>query len=921
MKIVVKNLTKKFKDRVLYKNFSFEFKEKTFYSIVGESGCGKSTFLNLLSLNDPDFEGEINYGEFSYSKLTDSEKRDLKIKNFGFVFQNFNLFEEDTVYNNLRVVLDSIVDEKEEVKLRRVEEILKILDIEKLKDSYVRNLSGGEKQRVAIGRALITSPEYIFCDEPTGSLDEENTIRVFELLKEISSYSTIILVTHDKKNAEKYSDYILEIKDEKISPSFHSVNSRENSIQIMNLKKKKKYASLSSKFIFGHFKNLFKIRKIRNLIKSTLLSLSFISAGLAITLTSSLNNGITSSFSSLLSDNQIVIKKKNSSNKVIDYYSSNNQTIQGLLARYPEDIRRYGVNYLVDFENYFIDGNDLYSINSNNKRKLTGFTARHFNEFIYFNLEDELVIYPEIKEELKEDEIVLSLSFDQMKEMCLELQILRNFESLGNYLKTNDYYVSLELANYSWQYTDEQVFKIKGVVFDNKNRIYHTSPIFNETVFEEKMRFPTSNKIDKVEDYPRMFKKVYFIETKTFQSSLLNKLFYDERYKNFIFDIDSSEYSPLNYDSKSLNNKIYVYDAFKDAIDIEIIDNLKENGIHFDNYFYSTPAGYFNNGMSIFTGFNNPTFFSLEEEKLDNIIDAYSRVKAEEIYNIEVPENVVDAFALKPTSDNVKFKVIDEPLNLREIIISKGFAEILSKNIENNEDIYVTMLVESTLNDGILDTTFRTIKLKIRAIIEEDKSVSIYQNKDYSISLFRDLFKVSSFRLIPNSIILEMNEKIDEENLKKLNTLYDEYEFQNPLLEIEKSVNESTSFLRYILYAFALISLISSIILSFIITYINANEQRNEIRLLKILGFKDKEILKMFVVDNIFSSFLSILVSFASLIFINFLVGNALGKAIGLTRINLFNALSIFTILALAILIVFFASFGTRSVIKEEALN
>ena len=77
----------------------------------------------------------------------------------------------------------------------------------------------------------------------------------------------------------------------------------------------------------------------------------------------------------------------------------------------------------------------------------------------------------------------------------------------------------------------------------------------------------------------------------------------------------------------------------------------------------------------------------------------------------------------------------------------------------------------------------------------------------------------------------------------------------------------------------------------------------------------------MFVVDNIFSSFLSILVSFASLIFINFLVGNALGKAIGLTSINLFNALSIFTILTLAILIVFFASFGTRSVIKEEALN
>ena len=228
------------------------------------------------------------------------------------------------------------------------------------------------------------------------------------------------------------------------------------------------------------------------------------------------------------------------------------------------------------------------------------------------------------------------------------------------------------------------------------------------------------------------------------------------------------------------------------------------------------------------------------------------------------------------------------------------------------------MLVESEMNGNILKTKFKTIKLKIKDVIKEDKSIAIYQNRDFSISLFRDLFNVSSFRLIPNSIIFTMDEKVDESELKKLNGLLADYSFKNPLLEIENSVEESTKFLRYILYGFSLISIISSLILSSLITMINATEQKNEIELLSILGFDNKEIRKMFLIDNFLNSLVCVISSLAALVFINIFVGKAIGEQIGLEAINVFTPLSILVVIFVAFLIVITSSFAIKTQMKKN---
>lgn len=152
--ILINNLRKKYNGNLIFENVNLIFKDKGFYSIFGKSGCGKSTILNCLSSLDNDYEGEIIIDGINLKNLIEKERRNFRIKNFGFVFQSFNLFENLTVLNNLFLVANSDHLRKDDLVIK-IDEILKFLGIYELKDEYVKNLSGGEKQRVAIARALI----------------------------------------------------------------------------------------------------------------------------------------------------------------------------------------------------------------------------------------------------------------------------------------------------------------------------------------------------------------------------------------------------------------------------------------------------------------------------------------------------------------------------------------------------------------------------------------------------------------------------------------------------------------------------------------------------------------------------------------------------------------------------------------------
>jgi len=199
-------------------------KRGEFLSIMGASGCGKSTLLNIIGLLDSPNDGSYVFDGEDVSKTTEKERSAIRKAHIGFVFQNFNLIDELSVYDNIELpLIYNNIKPKE--RKERVEKILKRVGIAHRKNHYPLQLSGGQQQRVAVARALITNPKLILADEPTGNLDSKSGAEVMELLSELhASGSTIIMVTHSKTDAQ-FSTRIIELKDGEIV--FERENTRD----------------------------------------------------------------------------------------------------------------------------------------------------------------------------------------------------------------------------------------------------------------------------------------------------------------------------------------------------------------------------------------------------------------------------------------------------------------------------------------------------------------------------------------------------------------------------------------------------------------------------------------------------------------------------------------------------------------------
>ena len=208
-------VSKSYKDQEVLKELALEIESGEFVAIKGASGSGKSTLLNILGLLDLDYKGSYTLDNMNMRNIKRNELLKMRSSFISFVFQDFNLFEFLTVYENIVLPLEihsKKIDKNEVIKL------LEDLGISQFSNKKVSELSGGEKQRVAIARSIIMNPKIILADEPTGSLDEDNGNIVIEMLHDISKKrgSTVIVVTHSSVY-DDYFDRVLRIKDGKIS--------------------------------------------------------------------------------------------------------------------------------------------------------------------------------------------------------------------------------------------------------------------------------------------------------------------------------------------------------------------------------------------------------------------------------------------------------------------------------------------------------------------------------------------------------------------------------------------------------------------------------------------------------------------------------------------------------------------------------
>lgn len=215
----VKNLKKVYNNKIsinktnAINGIDFEIKQGEFIGIMGPSGSGKTTLLNILSGIVKPTSGDIEILGQNVKSMSKNEMTLFRRKHLGFVFQDFNLLDSLTLEENIMLPLSLESYEEEEMN-KKINKVIKMLNIESAKDKYPPSVSGGQQQRTAIGRAIINEPDIIFADEPTGNLDWDSSKIVmnhFEKLN-LENKNTILVVTHDPFTAS-YCNRIIFIKD------------------------------------------------------------------------------------------------------------------------------------------------------------------------------------------------------------------------------------------------------------------------------------------------------------------------------------------------------------------------------------------------------------------------------------------------------------------------------------------------------------------------------------------------------------------------------------------------------------------------------------------------------------------------------------------------------------------------------------
>ena len=652
--------------------------------------------------------------------------------------------------------------------------------------------------------------------------------------------------------------------------------------------------------------------------------------GLAITLSSSIASNIKDAYREIVDENSMMVSLNKENNIRNEQYAASYYEVESIKEKYSQYVDDVGVCYVANFEKFFPDLNNLVISKDYHYRVLQGFSARHINEFTW--LEDlKETIYPEQIDTLEDDEIILGFNYDKLIDFCFELQIERNVKSLSNYIKNNDLYLYFDFANNDWTYSDQQLVRLVGFVLENDLKIYHSNHLWNEYMFETRMRFPVSDALSIADKNPWTMKKIYYLKTNENRDKLLN-LYYDDKIADeYILEIANETYYPwLYYERKMVDrdrllvfiNKTKHFPLWQIPYFLNNDGNLKEPII-------ANNGGYVIYPDSLMMGFAKTMYFSKDENKLNDIINHQTTNNANGFYQEELPDGVKSGNYAKSLQNGVKFSVLSESLligeaahEIDEIVISSAlFNELGYKNL--GEKLYVATSKNEVLVDGNkIIKDFVNVELKIVGVVKSNKP-SIYHNKNWTILFYQSLVGISSFNLQCQTLSFSLNSpnKINE-SIELAKKAFPKYEIINPLSGINDSVDTVCFYITIVLIIFSLVATTISILLLTICNYLYVLEGRKEIALARCLGVNKKESKKFLFWHSLMQCLISFAIASIELFCISIVANFEVSQSLSLGFSFSFNPISLLPMLGLAILIALFSSaFMSRRINKINPID
>lgn len=757
---------------------SLSFSSHGLVMIEGESGSGKSTLLSLLHHEKEVKEGDILFFHQSLNEMNEQEKIDYRLFSCGVVYQDYGLFSHLSIEENLKMFM-LVVNKNEDIPT-----LLKKVGLSIDSKTNVDVLSGGEKQRVAIARSMILTSPILLLDEPTSSLDDENAFEIMNLLKELSKKSLIIIVTHDHRMIEQYSDehYHMEngtltlIKKEEVEPVSYS---------FLHPKRKRFHYGIYLKRRLVH-------KKKRAVLLISFLSMSVFIGSFSAILMNNMKEEMTSSFSHFASGKEIQMTVKNE-NILDNRYSLDKEefvTIQkenqnmDMMFYYEEDLS-YAFPSRNEFRIFSLPGYPL----------LKGFKMETLN---HFHLLKEIESYPSLSY-LENDEMVIGIEEKTLNELCDTIQIEASYEALGNYLKRNPLSIGIQVKNIDWDYEDEQLLLVKGVAKTKEPTIYHSNPYFNEYIIEERMRMRSTLSWYEEVEYPWIFHKRSKIKIKdkeSLSSSFLSKYLFDETKEKDTYLI-------------SKNDKSYI-----SSYDISRILSWSNE---IEGAFIGSEKGYQVFSNTILHGLSGVMLIDSSYEAL---------YEKEEKWRIENKKDKDLLFhsVLYPSEQTLSLHPIKEG-----IYISSSLAKL--KDWKKGDVIYYLYSLDhqTYVGEWIIDG------------IKKEKENILYISNDELNSLFlKHKITTSSYLKATSALFFIKNSRNVESLIKELNSLYPEYYFASPSYTFLSTLEKTTSSIQKGLSIFSLWMMFFS---SFLFTVIHAlflYECEKDAERIEALGYDKK---------------------------------------------------------------------------------
>ncbi len=846
--VVLSEITRRFGGEKILKGVSISFPKQGLIGIAGASGSGKSTLLNILGMLDCHYEGKALILGKNPKTMSEKERCAFRLSKIGYVFQSFNLLELETVEFNLTLPLSSAYRCSKFVKREKIKDALKLVGMDGYEKRMVNTLSGGEKQRIAIARAMINNPKLLLLDEPSAALDRERADSLFNILRRISLETLVVLVSHDKPLLEKYSDEIYDIDDGVIC-AFQKGFAEKTEFKrfpIRTLTKMKNTPCIPFLLHLSHAFHILKKRKWRSFFMEASIAFGFIGVGLSLYLSFSISSQLQSSFSAVVPENQIVMEAKNENFSISsEAYSLSMEAASSLVGDYPEDLLDYGLGYVLNFEEWFCDDNSLSAVYGSEQIPLSGFSVRSINDYQWLDLPGSYSFYPYRPSEMAWDDIVLGLPYSSMHQLCLKLRIERSFESLGDFLDDVPLPIILRASHLDWGFQDEQIFNLVAVTQAKKPTVFHLDHRWARQILIDKMRFKPWRKGDL--PTPQSIYEVPYVEPRGSPIGVISKLRRDETWADLLLERASSTFlgSLIDPGEQTVFSRLYCFSSDFVGPSWTTLYQIRESNLEITGFDIVSPGGLMASTKSLVSGFSRHLFFCPSKEEVERAVDSYSRLPLAQKDNpIELPLLCKDVGVLQASLPlRIVFGKQDpkqgrNPNGHEEIMVSSSLYAFWG----GANEVCVAGEIAGEENGDYYDRTFGFSSVKIVGVVEEEKE-TLYLPDAWSSDFFFLCLDADPFSLQPTGAIFQVeNEEAVAPLLEKLKKNYPQFNFGSPMLEVSSAVEQSLGYIKEILACFAFFSFLMSFLLSGITLGISISENEKEGKLLFAVGANRRDI-------------------------------------------------------------------------------